>query len=155
MTGFINRLKTVPPMALFLGLMGLVPFVFCGLGIWATGLGDLRFSLPLIAIAYACLIASFLGGVRWGASMQNNQSEKLPRQLVVAIMPTLVALIAFMLALPQAFTLLIVLFVAQAVLDINAVEAGDMVAWYAPLRIVLSIVAALAMTSLLVHTLTH
>ena len=155
MSGFLRRLKTVPPMALSLGLFGLVPFLMGGAGIWLEGLGDLRFALPLITIAYACLIAGFLGGVRWGAAMQNKADEKLPRQLSMAIVPVLVALVAFTLPLPQALSLLIVLFVAQAVLDINTVQQGDMVAWYAPLRLVLTLVAGLCMSSLLLHALTQ
>ena len=156
---FPNRLKAVPPMALMLGLLGLIPFITGGVGVWLAGLGDLRFALPLIVIAYGCLIASFLGGVRWGAAMQNGDRDtdggKLPRHLVMAIVPTLIALVAFMLPLPQAFTLLIILFVAQAVLDINSAHQGDMATWYAPLRLLLTVVACLSMTSLLVHALTH
>lgn len=156
---FFTELKTVPPMALTLGLLGLLPFVFGGIGVWLTILGDLRFALPLIVIAYAAIIASFLGGVRWGAAMQNaahdKQAEKLPRYLVMAISPSLVALVGFMLPLPQAFILFVTLFVAQAVLDLMAVESDDLAAWYAPLRIVLTLIACLAMVSLLFHALTH
>ena len=159
MSNFLNRLKAVPPMALTLGILGLIPFVIGGVGVWLAGLGDLRFALPLIVIAYGCLIASFLGGVRWGAAMQNNDrdphSGKLSRHLVMAIVPTLIALIAFMLPLPQAFTLLIILFVAQAVLDINSAHQGDMADWYAPLRLLLTLIAGVSMTSLFLHALTH
>ena len=163
MTHFFTRLKTVPPMALLLGLLGLLPFIMGGVGVWLAVLGDLRFALPLIVIAYGCLIASFLGGVRWGAAMQNNEQNNeqhgadghLPRHLVMALVPTLIALVAFMLPLPQAFTLLIILFVAQAVLDINSTQQGEMAAWYAPLRLLLTIIADLSMTSLLLHALTH
>lgn len=146
-------------MALGLGLMGLLPFVLGGLGVWLAALGDLRFALPLIVIAYAALIASFLGGVRWGAAMQNaargQASEKLPRYLIMAILPSLISLVGFMLTLPQGFSLLITLFVAQTVIDLMAVETGDLAPWYAPLRVVLTLGACLAMTSLLVHALTH
>ena len=45
------------------------------------------------------------------------------------------ALVTFMLPLPQAFTLLIVLFVAQGVLDLNAVQQNRLADWYAPLRL--------------------
>jgi hypothetical protein len=65
------------------------------------------------------------------------------------------ALVAFMLPLPQAFTLLIVLFVAQSVLDLTAVQQTRLVDWYGPLRILLTIIAALSMASILVHALTH
>ena len=155
MKNFRDRLAAVPRTALWLGLAGLIPFVSGGIGVWLNVLGDIRFALPLIVLAYGCLIAAFLGGVRWGAAMQNNVANHLPRQLIIAIMPTLMALIPFMLPLPQAFTLLIVLFVAQGVLDLTAVQQTRLVDWYAPLRILLTIIAALSMASILVHALTH
>lgn len=156
---FLEKLKTVPRMALLLGLAGLLPFLMGGLGIWLPGLGDLRFALPLIVMAYAALIAGFLGGVRWGAAMQNaargQSPEKLPRYLVMAIVPSLLGLVGMMLPLPQAFTLFITLFIAQAVVDVMAVESDDLADWYAPLRLLLTGVACAGMASLLAHTLTH
>ena len=155
MAFFHDRLSIIPRSALWLGLAGLLPFISGGMGVWVSALGDIRFALPLIVLAYGCLIAAFLGGVRWGAAMQNHEADNLPGQLIIAIMPTLMALVAFMLPLPQAFTLLIVLFVAQAVLDLTAVQQGRLADWYAPLRILLTALAALSMASILVHVLTH
>ena len=152
---FRQQLSNVPRSALLLGLSGLLPFIAGGIGVWLAVLGDIRFALPLIILAYGCLIAAFLGGVRWGAAMQNAARQKMPRYLVMAIMPTLLALVAFMLPLPQAFILLIVLFIAQGVLDVTAVQQGQLADWYAPLRLLLTIIAAAAMTSMLVHALTH
>ena len=152
---FHDRLSIIPRSALWLGLAGLLPFISGGMGVWVSALGDIRFALPLIVLAYGCLIAAFLGGVRWGAAMQNHEADNLPGQLIIAIMPTLMALVAFMLPLPQAFTLLIVLFVAQGVLDLTAVQQGRLADWYAPLRILLTTLAALSMASILVHVLTH
>lgn len=148
-------LKDVPQTARILGFLGLIPFLLGGLGVWVTAFGDLRFALPIMVLAYGALIASFLGGVRWGAAMQNNRADSQPRHLVMAIMPSLVALMAFLLPLPQAFGLLIILFTAQAVLDVTAGDNGDLQAWYKPLRLWLSIIACASMASLLLHTLTH
>lgn len=148
-------LKDVPQTARILGFLGLIPFLLGGLGVWVTAFGDLRFALPIMVLAYGALIASFLGGVRWGAAMQNNRADSQPRHLVMAIMPSLVALMAFLLPLPQAFGLLIILFTAQAVLDVTASDNGDLQAWYKPLRLWLSIIACASMASLLLHTLTH
>ena len=155
MAFFRDRLSTIPRTALGFGLAGLIPFVSGGIGVWVNALGEIRFALPLIIIAYGCLIAAFLGGVRWGAAMQNNETDHLPRHFIISILPTLIALIAFMLPLPQAFTLLIVLYVAQSVLDLNAVQQDHLTDWYAPLRLLLTAIAALSMTSILVHVLTH
>ena len=148
-------LTSVPPMPRLLGLLGLIPFLIGGLGVWVEALGDLRFALPILVLAHGALIASFLGGVRWGAAMQNNKSDSQPRHLVMAIVPSLIALVAFMLPITQAFGLLIVLFIAQAVLDITASDNGDLMAWYKPLRIWLSVIACASMASLMLHGLTH
>ncbi len=148
-------LKDVPQTARILGFLGLLPFLLGGLGVWVSALGDLRFALPIMVLAYGALIASFLGGVRWGAAMQNNRADSQPRHLVMAIMPSLVSLVAFLLPLPQAFGLLIILFTAQAVLDVTASDNGDLQAWYKPLRLWLSLIAGASMASLLLHTLTH
>ena len=154
MTSYLS-LTAVPKIARILGFAGLVPFLIGGFGVWLPALGDLRFALPIMVLAYGALIASFLGGVRWGASMQNGETDSHPHHMVLAIMPTLIALVAFMLPLPQAFMLLIVLFIALGVLDFLAVEADTLKAWYRPLRIWLTLGAALSMASLLTHTLTH
>lgn len=148
-------LTFVPPMARLLGFMGLIPFLVGGLGVWVEALGDLRFALPIMVLAYGALIASFLGGVRWGAAMQNDKADSQPRHLVMAIVPSLIALVAFMLPLPQAFGLLIILFTTQAVLDVTATDTGDLMAWYKPLRIWLTVIASASMASLMVHGITH
>lgn len=148
-------LRHEPPMPRLLGLMGLIPFLVGGVGVWIPILGDLRFALPIMVLAYGALIASFLGGVRWGAAMQNDKADSQPRHLVLSIVPSLVALVAFLLPMPHAFALLIVLFTAQAVLDTIAADNGDVMAWYRPLRLWLTFIACAAMTSLLVHVLTH
>lgn len=148
-------LRHVPPMPRLLGLMGLIPFLVGGVGVWLPLLGDLRFALPIMVLAYGALIASFLGGVRWGTAMQNDKADSQPRHLVLSIVPSLVALVAFLLPMPQAFALLIVLFTAQAVLDTLAADSGDVMGWYKPLRLWLSCIACAAMVSLLVHALTH
>lgn len=151
----LSYLSPVPPMARILGLLGLLPFAVSAIGIWLPVLGDLRFGLPLLALGYGVLIASFLGGVRWGAAMQNNIAASQPLHLVMSVVPSLTGLVALMLPLQYAFSLLIVVFVAQAVLDNLAADNGDVVAWYKPLRLVLTAGVVASLTSLLVHTLTH
>ena len=147
--------SSAPFMARLLGLLGLLPFLLGGLGVWLPILGDLRFALPIMVLAYGALIASFLGGVRWGASMQNQSSATQARHLLMSIVPSLIALVAFLLPLPQAFTLLIIMFLAQCVLDLMATDSGELAEWYAPLRLLLTSVAILCMASLIWHSLTH
>jgi hypothetical protein len=154
----LSPLSKAPFVARLLGFLGLLPFLVGGLGVWLPLLGDLRFALPIMVLAYAALIASFLGGVRWGAAMQASSqanSGTQARHFVLSIVPSLIALVACLLPLPQAFTLLIIMFLAQAVLDVMATETGELADWYAPLRLALTSVAILSMASLIWHSLTH
>jgi len=64
--------------------------------------------------------------------MQNKPSSNQARHLLMSIVPSLIALVAFLLPLPQAFTLLIIMFLAQCVLDFMATDSGELAEWYAP-----------------------
>lgn len=151
----VNRLMsaytTIPPMALILGLAGLLPFLAGGIGVWLPVLGDWRFGLPILVSGYAALIAAFLGGVRWGAAMQSSETDFLPRYLLLAIMPSLLALVTLVLPQRHALLLLLSMFVAQGVLDMLAVKRGHLVGWYAPLRVLLTGGVTLCLLSMLVH----
>ena len=152
---FLSDLKTVPPMALFLGVFGLLPFVAGGAGIWLDGLGDLRYALPMLVLIYGAISASFLGGVRWGAAMQNGTTQEQSRYLVLSIVPSLLAFIALTLPLASGLLLLIIVFMSQALTDILAVKAGHLAAWFAPLRLLLSTGVCLSFISMLVETLSR
>jgi len=153
MISLMTALKTAPPMALILGLLGLVPFAAGGLGVWFNGLGDLHYAMPMLVLIYGALIASFLGGVRWGATMQNGVTAEQPRYLVMSIIPTLLSFVALTLPITSGLVLLIIIFLSQALTDILAVNAGQLKSWFAPLRIVLSTGVCLSLTSILVEML--
>jgi len=140
-------LKTVPATARLLGFLGLVPFLAGGIGVWLPGLGDLVYALPLLVMVYAALIASFLGGVRWGTAMQNG-ARQAP-YLVISIVPSLLAFVAVNLPISSAYILLMVIFLAQCVTDLIAVKAGHIEAWFAPLRIALTTGVCLSLMSIL------
>ena len=153
MMSLLTALKTAPPMALVLGLLGLVPFVAGGLGVWLNGLGDLRYALPMLVLIYGALIASFLGGVRWGAAMQNGVTAEQPRYLVISIIPSLLAFVALTLPITSGLVLLIIIFLSQALTDVLAVKAGQLKSWFAPLRMVLSTGVCLSLASILTEML--
>ena len=55
----------LPPLALLLGVGGLVPFLACGLGSVTAG-GAVPADRALLALVeYAAIILSFLGAVHW------------------------------------------------------------------------------------------
>ena len=148
---FLTDLKTVPPMARILGFLGLVPFLAGGFGVWLPNIGALAFALPLLVMIYAAIIASFLGGVRWGTAMQNGQTAEQARYLVFSIIPSLMAFVAINLPIAGAMLLLMIVFLAQCITDLLAVKAGHIAAWFAPLRLVLTFGVCLSLMSLLVH----
>ena len=138
-------------MALTLGLAGLLPFMAGGLGVWLPVLGDWRFGLPVLVAGYAALIAAFLGGVRWGTAMQAPDAGYLSRYLLLAIMPSLLALVTLVLPQRHALFLLLSMFIAQGAVDMLAVRRGHLVGWYAPLRVLLTSIVSLCLLSMLLH----
>ena len=69
------RLNPVPMGAVILGVAGLIPFLgFAALSVAGNdgGLGTLGLSPRTILSAYGAVIASFLGGIRWGAAAARN-----------------------------------------------------------------------------------
>lgn len=151
MKQFMASLSTIPPMALTLGLAGLLPFLAGGLGVWLPFLGDWRFGLPVLVSGYAALIAAFLGGVRWGAAMQSPNAGFLSPYLLLAILPSLLALVTLVLPQRHALLLLLSMFIAQGVVDMLAVRRGHLVDWYAPLRLILTSGVSLCLLSMLLH----
>jgi hypothetical protein len=141
----ITRDKSIPLTALCLGVAGLIPFVgSAALIVWAPdflGLGSRL--LHMVLVTYAALIASFLGGVRWGNALRYPEHQG--REFMIAIMPTLVAWLA--LATPQPYDgmMLIGIFLALGVSDIGLVLAGGAPHWYGRLRVGLTVLVVLSL----------
>jgi len=106
MRAFMARMddeKTIPLSALLLGLLGLIPFISPVIALLVPydpfEIGAR--SLHMMLVTYAALIASFLGGVRWG-----NALKKPHRHIIdfsVSVLPSLVAWLA--LATPRPYDL--------------------------------------------------
>jgi len=77
--------------ALLLGAAGLIPFVGSSLCLLFAPdvLGLNSGLLHMVLVTYAALIASFLGGVRWGNALA--KPEQYGREFIIAVMPSLVA----------------------------------------------------------------
>jgi len=87
--------------AFWLGLLGLVPFLICGLG--AVGLDPALAGRMLNAlIFYAALILSFLGAVHWGLALEAippAATRAHRTRFVLGVVPMLVAWVALLLPL--------------------------------------------------------
>ncbi len=132
--------RAIPTPALLLGAAGLIPFLLPALA--------LHFDLSAISpwdrmirgglAAYAALIASFLGGVRWGVALRAGPEAGRTALFVVSVLPSLVAWIALALPRPHDLSLLIALFLGLAVMDVRLAARGDVPRWFGTLRLALS-----------------
>lgn len=148
-----------PPLAILLGLGGLIPFAVCGLGVLTLrGDGALRSLLALIA--YGAAILSFLGGVHWGFALNDGAgqtSQVLRARLGLGVVPSLVgwaALLVAFIGLPNAgLAVLLAGFVATTVVEARAGRAGLMPEGYMGLRWALTAGALLCLGSVLIARL--
>lgn len=135
--------QRLPLIAILLGVAGLVPFVFCGLG--AISSDQVRAQWMLTALAgYGAVILAFLGGVHWGFALGAPEGDLLhaPRveraRLVVGVVPPLIGwagLLAVVGLSPSlGLGVLIAGFLAMAVVEHRATARGLMPTHYMWLR---------------------
>ena len=148
----MRHFQNIPTGALFLGVSGLIPFVAGGFLVWLPQSQNIAPTIPPLVFFYGALIVSFLGGVRWGAAMQNAiTGAALTRELCASVIPTLITLVCYILSLPAALAMLLILTISQGLVDVLAVRQQKLVEWYAPLRLLLSAVAGASLASLLTY----
>ena len=140
--------------AWILGFAGLLPFFGTAAVMWA---GPRRlepalfFISPILLLAYAATIASFLGGVRWGVEAARPGGPRAVF-LLSSVAPQLaaVALIVAPLETAWRYAGLAVVLVVQGVGDVLAPDLPD---WYRRLRIPLTVGAAASVVAGLVWVL--
>ncbi len=125
--------------AWLLGVAGLLPFFAASAALWAgpERLGPGVFFAPIVLLAYAATIASFLGGARWGAETARPGGPR-PLFLVSSVAPQLaaVALVAAPLPATDRYAGLALVLAVQGVGD---TLSPDLPAWYRSLRIPLTV----------------
>lgn len=139
------RLNPAPIGAVVLGLAGLIPFLgFAALAVSGNdgGLGTLGLSPRTILSAYGAVIASFLGGIRWGAAAARNAGSG---DYLLAIVPSLIAWAALAAPAPWDLRILGILVLAWGLIDQDLPRRGLVPRWLGRLRLVLSGVAGAAL----------
>lgn len=129
--------------AWILGIGGLVPFVLLT-AIIAYG-GSSTIALPTITLAlgaYSAAILSFLGGIRWGLAIAPSRRSQR-HDLVLSVMPSLLAWVLILVPAPWIFAGFAVGFALQGVWDLLSARRGHIPAWFAKLRLILTIVVTL------------
>lgn len=128
----------IPLPAIILGSAGVVPLA---LGVIMAAVTPDVFGLPLIriAIVYAAVILSFLGGMYWGmassALVARPGASEPPGILGWSVVPALLGWIAAFLPPPVGASALAVMFIAVLLLDRRCVLLRYVPGWWMRLRI--------------------
>ncbi len=139
------ELRAVPKSAVFLGIAGLIPFLgFAALSVSGSdgGLSTIGLSARTILSAYGAVIASFLGGIRWGVAAARGGSNV---DYLVAILPSLVAWAALAAPAPWDLRTLGALVLVWGLIDQDLPRRGLAPAWMGRLRLALSAIAGAAL----------
>jgi hypothetical protein len=134
----------IPPAALLLGLGGLIPFVACAIAM-LTG-----WSLPLIddparaILAYAAVILSFLGGVRWGFALRMADAGLQARAFALSVGPSIAAWLTLLAPTLMGLAAMPALFLMLGVADMRMTEVGAP-HWYRRLRLLLTAIVVIAL----------
>ena len=146
--------RRLPPLAVALGLLGLLPFL-------AGGFGALAFRDPLRAasalqalIAYGAVILSFLGAVHWGLALEDDTGLAGVSRLGLGVVPALIGWVALLAAADAmadvALVLLALGFGATIAVEQRGATRGLVPPAYLGLRWVLSVVVLLVLLAVLV-----
>ena len=136
-----NDFSTPSAFARILGLAGLLPFLAGAVALAALDAPGLKAWAGTALVAYAALIATFLGGIHWGLAMQGVQPVNV--RLGWGVSPSLLAWVAVMLppgiGLPWLAALLVICYAVDRKLYVSARLSG----WLG-LRLQLTCVATLS-----------
>ena len=128
----------IPLIALILGLLGLIPFFSPSLALLIPydpyELGARAFHMMLVT--YAALIASFLGGVRWGNALEKPHRHGL--DFTVSVIPSLVAWLALATPRPYDLVVLLAVFLTLGISDVGMATRGHAPRWFGKLRVILT-----------------
>lgn len=145
--------RTLPPLAIVLGLAGLLPVIGCGLA--AISSAEPRSGQMLLAlIGYGAVVLSFLGGVHWGFALTEDPPRSERARLVLGALPALVGWLALLvqLVLPAEVGLAVLIagFIGAVVIEAQARQRTLVPRGYMVLRWALSIVVVALLTTVLV-----
>ncbi|MFK7995865.1 MAG: DUF3429 domain-containing protein [Granulosicoccus sp.] len=155
--------QSIPTPALILGFGGLIPFFTAALLVWLQP--DINSGLPTWIVSpnansaqlatlalgtYGAVILSFLGGVRWGNLLFDENNLKRWMPLTLSVLPSLIAWPALLLSPVPQLALLSAGFTLQYALDVKAGKRNEIPAWFLRLRLILT---SGAITSLLIGLL--
>ena len=157
-------MKRLPILAVVLGVLGLIPFLGCTIGIILFPSDVPVPNMVMAIIAYGAVILSFLGGVHWGLALEPAPSVIVPGQaatdskrLALGVVPSLIGWAALLVPLVSsalvAIILLILGFAVTLLVEAQARRRGAIPEGYMALRWVLSAVVLLCLFAVLLARL--
>ncbi len=147
--------SSIPSPALWLGLAGLLPFIGTAIALW-FGSADSQAAMVFALLTYGAVILSFLGGVRWGALLQDRVALERTTPLAASVTPSLLGWAALLLPPVYGLITLIAGLAAQFLSDWKASQVAALPAWYGRLRVTLTTGAIVSMMiALLTLTMRH
>ncbi|MCU9838637.1 DUF3429 domain-containing protein [Ruegeria sp. WL0004] len=136
----------IPRVPLFLGLAGLLPFIWGAatyllpaLQAWGAGILGPRFIGPYVQIAYGQIILAFMSGVLWGFATKANGGQAATGY-VLSVIPALWAFFMTGGGPTSAAVNLIFGFLGLLMLDAAFAAWGLAPVWWMRLRLVLTFV---------------
>jgi Protein of unknown function (DUF3429) len=144
----------MPLLAILLSVLGLIPFIACGLAALVPD-PDTAGKMLSALIGYAAVTLAFAGGVHWGLELQAPQPDASVRRarLAFGVVPMLVGWFALLLPLVAAawlaLLLLIVAYIATALVEHQAARRGLIPPRYLWLRWGFTVVAVAMMVTVL------
>lgn len=131
-----------PPSALGLGAAGLVPFVGLAALVIAGGAELMGIAARPALLLYGAIIASFLGGIRWGLAAARGLGL---RDYGLSVLPSLLAWAALALPAPWDLRGMGLLVLGWGLVDQDLPRRGIAPIWLGRLRLALSGVAGLSL----------
>ena len=132
-------------MASWLGYAGLIPFVAIAIWLWVP-YNDHDLTLNHALLAYAAIILSFMGAVHWGLATVSGDTVE-SRQLVISVLPALIAWFAIFIPPMFHYSLLVLAFTGLCLFDVRMARTGHVPVWYPKLRIPLTVVVVISLIS--------
>ena len=131
---------TSPKSGLWLGYMGLLPFLAGAVWLITPGLPLKGIALKAL-ILYGAVILSFLGGVRWGLAIAKINAN-IARPLIFSVIPSLLGWVAALSEPRVGLLILALAFSSLYFADLKLSLAPD---WYKSLRLPLTAGAVMAL----------
>ncbi|TNE56679.1 MAG: DUF3429 family protein [Alphaproteobacteria bacterium] len=142
-----HKSTPIPQAAAALGYLGALPFVLASFALWFVE-PDMGARITSVMILASAIVFGFIGGLQLGMSMLNENGASFMQLLIGAGVICLAAFVASAQMTPSvALMVMTVSFSGQLWIDLKGNAASRSPAWYAGLRIPLTLLVVASLVS--------